>query len=85
MTRSALEGESDLTTGAKTKSPTWVRLSVLRLVGIVPWSGINIACGVCGVAISDCLLGAFLGCLPWSAVTCQVGLKLLMLTCPNDH
>ncbi|KAG1907115.1 uncharacterized protein F5891DRAFT_1125036 [Suillus fuscotomentosus] len=59
--------------GKKSKSPTWARLSVLRLVGVVPWSGINIACGVCGVAISDCLLGAFIGCLPWTAVTCQIG------------
>ncbi|KAG1768142.1 hypothetical protein EDD22DRAFT_949640 [Suillus occidentalis] len=73
MTRIALEGESDLSTGKNSKSPTWARLSVLRLVGVVPWSGINIACGVCGVAISDCLLGAFIGCLPWTAVTCQIG------------
>ncbi|KAG0709706.1 snare associated Golgi protein-domain-containing protein [Suillus ampliporus] len=73
MTRIALEGESNLSTGEKSKSPTWARLSVLRLVGVVPWSGINIACGVCGVAISDCLLGAFIGCLPWTAVTCQIG------------
>ncbi|KAG1788392.1 hypothetical protein EV424DRAFT_1311649 [Suillus variegatus] len=73
MTRIALEGESNLSTGKKSKSPTWARLSVLRLVGVVPWSGINIACGVCGVAISDCLLGAFIGCLPWTAVTCQIG------------
>ncbi|KAG2757335.1 hypothetical protein P692DRAFT_20852273 [Suillus brevipes Sb2] len=73
MTRIALEGESNLSTGKNSKSPTWARLSVLRLVGVVPWSGINIACGVCGVAISDCLLGAFIGCLPWTAVTCQIG------------
>ncbi|KAL4076050.1 snare associated Golgi protein-domain-containing protein [Scleroderma yunnanense] len=73
MTRNAIEGESDLSTGSKAKSPAWVRLSILRLVGIVPWSGINIACGVCGVALSDCILGAFIGCLPWTAVTCQIG------------
>lgn len=73
ITRIALEGESNLSTGKKSNSPTWARLSVLRLVGVVPWSGINIACGVCGVAISDCLLGAFIGCLPWTAVTCQIG------------
>ncbi|KAG1815482.1 uncharacterized protein BJ212DRAFT_1272600 [Suillus subaureus] len=73
VTRIALEGESNLSTGKNSNSPTWARLSVLRLVGVVPWSGINIACGVCGVAISDCLLGAFIGCLPWTAVTCQIG------------
>ncbi|KAF8639986.1 hypothetical protein AX17_001232 [Amanita inopinata Kibby_2008] len=78
MTRSALEGDPNTelqTSGAKskTKSSVWVRLSVLRLIGVVPWSGINIACGVCGVPISDCLLGAFIGSLPWTAVTCQIG------------
>ncbi|KAI6035176.1 snare associated Golgi protein-domain-containing protein [Pisolithus orientalis] len=73
MTRNAIEGEPDLSTSSKLKSPAWVRLSILRLVGIVPWSGINIACGVCGVALSDCTLGSFIGCLPWTAVTCQIG------------
>ncbi|KAL0949490.1 hypothetical protein HGRIS_009544 [Hohenbuehelia grisea] len=77
MTRQALEGPSpNLDVSAprtEDKSSAWVRLSVLRLVGVVPWSGINIACGVCGVAISDCVLGAFIGSLPWTAVTCQIG------------
>lgn len=54
-------------------SSPWVRLSVLRLIGIVPWSALNIACGVCGVALRDCILGAFIGSLPWTAVTCQIG------------
>lgn len=72
MTRTALEGDAELDTRVKSKSPAWVRLSVLRLVGVVPWSGINIASGVCGVAISDCILGSFIGTLPWTAVTCQV-------------
>ncbi|KAI6047387.1 snare associated Golgi protein-domain-containing protein [Pisolithus marmoratus] len=73
MTRNAIEGEPDLSTSSRLKSPAWVRLSILRLVGVVPWSGINIACGVCGVALSDCTLGSFIGCLPWTAVTCQIG------------
>ncbi|KAI0771576.1 snare associated Golgi protein-domain-containing protein [Trametes elegans] len=69
MTRAALEGD-----GSKTDSSSaWVRLSILRLVGVVPWSGINIACGVCGVALWDCFLGALIGSLPWTAVTCQIG------------
>ncbi|OSD04200.1 hypothetical protein PYCCODRAFT_1364564 [Trametes coccinea BRFM310] len=68
MTRSALEGD-----GNKSESSPWVRLSILRLVGVVPWSGINIACGVCGVAVWDCFLGALIGSLPWTAVTCQIG------------
>ncbi|KAH8830534.1 hypothetical protein DL96DRAFT_1707351 [Flagelloscypha sp. PMI_526] len=56
-----------------TSNGTWARLSVLRLVGVVPWMGINIACGVLDVPVLDCLLGAFVGCLPWTAVTCQIG------------
>ncbi|KDN48062.1 hypothetical protein RSAG8_03078, partial [Rhizoctonia solani AG-8 WAC10335] len=55
------------------KSPTWVRLTVMRLVGVVPWSGINIACGVCEVPLAACAVGAFFGTLPWTAVTCQIG------------
>jgi len=74
MTRSALEGDPNSNTDSviKSTSSTWVRLSILRLIGVVPWSGINIACGVCGVSMTDCLLGAFIGSMPWTAVTCQV-------------
>lgn len=80
LTRHALEGDSDEASPpsaeggpVKPRSSAWVRLSVLRLIGVVPWSGINIACGVCGVSIWDCMLGAFIGSLPWTAVTCQIG------------
>ncbi|KIM46120.1 hypothetical protein M413DRAFT_441181 [Hebeloma cylindrosporum] len=78
MTRNALGGDSDADPDApgallKPRSSPWVRFSVLRLIGVVPWSGINIACGVCGVSILDCMLGTFIGCLPWTAVTCQIG------------
>ncbi|KAF9818313.1 hypothetical protein IEO21_02828 [Rhodonia placenta] len=73
-TRSALEGDSSSEgTSSGKHSQAWVRLSILRLIGVVPWAGINIASGVCGVAIWDCLLGSFLGSLPWTAVTCQIG------------
>jgi len=78
MARAALSGDSELehdppcTDPSKSKKSPWVRLSVLRLVGIVPWSAINIACGVCSVSLTDCLLGSFIGSLPWTAVTCQV-------------
>lgn len=85
MTRVALEGNAataadndDLnvrkpTTSSSHTSGAWVRLSVLRLIGVVPWSGINIACGVCNVPLLDCFLGSFIGTLPWTAVTCQIG------------
>jgi uncharacterized membrane protein YdjX (TVP38/TMEM64 family) len=59
------------------KSPTWVRLTIMRLVGVVPWSGINIACGVCEVPLTACAAGAFFGTLPWTAVTCQVNSALI--------
>lgn len=75
MTRNALEGDSEsvFDSTEKQNSPAWVRLSILRLVGVIPWSGINIACGVCGVSVTDCMMGTFIGCLPWTAVTCQIG------------
>ena len=82
LTRHAIEGSSSSSsssspssspTPSKPTSSAWVRLSILRLIGIVPWSGINVACGVCGVALYDCVLGSFIGSLPWTAVTCQIG------------
>jgi len=74
MTRHALEGDTDSAIlGKSPKTSPWVRLSVLRLIGVVPWSGINIACGVCGVALWDCVFSTFIGSLPWTAVTCQIG------------
>ncbi|KAI9512196.1 snare associated Golgi protein-domain-containing protein [Russula earlei] len=71
LARSIFEADSGAST--KAKSPAWVRLTVLRLVGIVPWSGINIACGVLDVPLWDCVLGTFIGAIPWTAVTCQIG------------
>lgn len=73
VTKNALHGDSDSNSTSRDKTPVWVRLSVLRLIGVVPWSGLNIACGVCGVSIADCFLGTFIGALPWTAVTCQIG------------
>jgi uncharacterized membrane protein YdjX (TVP38/TMEM64 family) len=70
LARSIVDADSG--PGTKATSPTWVRLTVLRLVGIVPWSGINVACGVLGVSLCDCSLGTFIGAIPWTAVTCQV-------------
>ncbi|KAJ1308418.1 hypothetical protein OPQ81_004123 [Rhizoctonia solani] len=68
----ALQGSGNSNSSAK-RTPTWVRLVVMRLIGVVPWSGINIACGVCRVPFLDCAIGAFIGTLPWTAVTCQIG------------
>ncbi|CUA70385.1 hypothetical protein RSOLAG22IIIB_00745 [Rhizoctonia solani] len=68
----ALQGSGNSQSSAK-RTPTWVRLVVMRLIGVVPWSGINIACGVCRVPFVDCAIGAFIGTLPWTAVTCQIG------------
>ncbi|KAH8113246.1 snare associated Golgi protein-domain-containing protein [Phellopilus nigrolimitatus] len=74
LTRAALEGSSlSNSSSFAAGTPAWVRLSVLRLVGVVPWSALNIACGITGVALRDCIAGAFIGSLPWTAVTCQVG------------
>lgn len=62
------------------KSQTWIRLSILRLVGIVPWSLLNIASGVCRIPLLDCFLGAFIGSIPWTTVTCQIGSLLQTLS-----
>ncbi|KAH7105464.1 hypothetical protein BKA62DRAFT_613535 [Auriculariales sp. MPI-PUGE-AT-0066] len=64
---------STATVPPKHQSPAWIRLAVLRLIGVVPWSGINIASGVCLILPWDCFVGAFLGTLPWTAVTVQLG------------
>ncbi|KZW04249.1 hypothetical protein EXIGLDRAFT_663735 [Exidia glandulosa HHB12029] len=77
LTAAALQGHAvvlgSVTEDGAARSPAWIRLSILRLIGVVPWSGINIAAGVCSLSIRDCFLGAFLGTLPWTAVTVQVG------------
>ncbi|KAH6915367.1 hypothetical protein BKA70DRAFT_1511914 [Coprinopsis sp. MPI-PUGE-AT-0042] len=63
MTRSALNGDSDSdidpsTTKSSTKSSAWESIS---------------PAGCAAVSLSDCALGTFIGCLPWTAVTCQIG------------
>ncbi|KAH9062854.1 snare associated Golgi protein-domain-containing protein [Lactarius vividus] len=73
LARSAFDADSGTSASTKASSPVWVRLTVLRLIGIVPWSGINVACGVLGVGLWDCFLGTFIGAIPWTAVTCQIG------------
>jgi len=73
LARSAFDADSGTSASTKASSPVWVRLTVLRLIGIVPWSGINVACGVLGVGLWDCSLGTFIGAIPWTAVTCQIG------------
>lgn len=83
MTRVALSGSNHDIPESETElrpksSSAWIRLSVLRLIGVVPWSGINVACGVCNVRLADCMLGAFIGCLPWTAVTCQVSYFIIL-------
>ncbi|KZS97955.1 hypothetical protein SISNIDRAFT_397680, partial [Sistotremastrum niveocremeum HHB9708] len=74
-----------LTKSVVAHDPAWMRLAVLRLVGVVPWSGLNIACGLCSVPLFDCALGAFIGTLPWTAVTCQLGDLLQTITVSGDE
>jgi hypothetical protein len=83
LARSAFDADSGVSASTKASSPVWVRLTVLRLIGIVPWSGINVACGVLGVGLWDCFLGTFIGAIPWTAVTCQVGVGRLPISLDN--
>lgn len=80
LARSAFDADSGTSASTKASSPVWVRLTVLRLIGIVPWSGINVACGVLGVGLWDCFLGTLIGAIPWTAVTCQVGASHLPIS-----
>ncbi len=71
MVRNALNPEDDL--DSKDAS-VWRRLLVMRAMGIVPWSGMNVACGVVGVDVLTFLLTTAAGSASWSYVTASVSL-----------
>jgi uncharacterized membrane protein YdjX (TVP38/TMEM64 family) len=70
LTRVAL-----IPSSSSSNSYPWARLALLRLSGIVPWFSINFFSGLVRPRISllQCFIGAFIGVLPWTAVTCQIG------------
>lgn len=62
----------------------WRRLLLMRAMGFVPWSGMNVACGVVGVDWRTFWLTTAAGSASWSYVTASVGNILSRLAIPND-
>ncbi|ODO11308.1 hypothetical protein I350_00084 [Cryptococcus amylolentus CBS 6273] len=60
----------------------WRRLLVMRAMGFVPWSGMNVACGVVGVDWRVFWLTTAAGSVSWSYVTASVGNILSRLQVP---
>lgn len=60
----------------------WRRLLVMRAMGLVPWSGMNVACGVVGVNPVTFLLTTAAGTASWSYVTASVGDILHQMAIP---
>jgi hypothetical protein len=56
------------------QSAVWRRLLTMRAMGFVPWSGMNVACGVVGVDWKVFWLTTAAGSASWSYVTASVGL-----------
>lgn len=60
----------------------WRRLLLMRAMGFVPWSGMNVACGVVGVNWRTFWLTTAAGSASWSYVTASVGHILSRLALP---
>ena len=70
--------------GAKSgQQAVWRRLLVMRAMGFVPWSGMNVACGVVGVNWKTFWLTTAAGSASWSYVTASVGNILSRLALPK--
>lgn len=70
--------------GGETKPTIWRRLLIMRAMGFVPWSGMNVACGVVGVDWKTFWLTTAAGSASWSYVTASVGNILSRLTIPQS-
>ncbi|WWD20423.1 hypothetical protein CI109_104899 [Kwoniella shandongensis] len=72
------------TIGGPTEAATvWRRLLIMRAMGFVPWSGMNVACGVVGVDWRTFWLTTAAGSASWSYVTASVGHILARLKVPT--
>ncbi|WWC92690.1 uncharacterized protein L201_007649 [Kwoniella dendrophila CBS 6074] len=69
--------------GSTEKSTVWRRLLTMRAMGLVPWSGMNVACGVVGVDWKVFWLTTAAGSASWSYVTASVGHILSRLKVPT--
>ncbi|GHJ84461.1 hypothetical protein NliqN6_0863 [Naganishia liquefaciens] len=70
------------------KSPAeptvWRRLLIMRAMGLVPWSGMNVACGVVRVNPITFLLTTAAGTASWSYVTASIGDILHQMALPGQ-
>ncbi|WWC65997.1 uncharacterized protein I303_108619 [Kwoniella dejecticola CBS 10117] len=71
--------------GPTEKSTVWRRLLIMRAMGFVPWSGMNVACGVVGVDWKVFWLTTAAGSASWSYVTASVGHILSRLKVPTAN
>ncbi len=69
--------------GTEAKVNVWRRLLIMRAMGFVPWSGMNVACGVVGVDWKVFWLTTAAGSASWSYVTASVGNILARLAIPS--
>ncbi|PWN49023.1 hypothetical protein IE53DRAFT_167122 [Violaceomyces palustris] len=65
----------------------WSYLLVLRILPIIPYGVMNIACGVLGVPLVPYAGTLAIGSIPWNFVTCQVGdiLQEIVEALPSDE
>lgn len=72
--------------GKKTGGNIWTYLLVLRILPIVPYGLMNIACGVLAVPLLPYAATLAVGSIPWNFVTCQVGdiLQDIVVALPLD-
>lgn len=69
--------------GESAKPNVWRRLLIMRAMGFVPWSGMNVACGVVGVEWKTFWLTTAAGSASWSYVTASVGNLVSRLAIPQ--
>jgi uncharacterized membrane protein YdjX (TVP38/TMEM64 family) len=69
---------------ASDRPNVWRRLLLMRAMGFVPWSGMNVACGVVGVDWRTFWLTTAAGSASWSYVTASVGNILSRLALPSS-
>lgn len=69
---------------AEDRPNVWRRLLLMRAMGFVPWSGMNVACGVVGVDWRTFWLTTAAGSASWSYVTASVGNILSRLALPSS-
>lgn len=71
--------------GPEDRPNVWRRLLLMRAMGFVPWSGMNVACGVVGVNWRTFWLTTAAGSASWSYVTASVGNILSRLAIPTAN